>query len=419
VVDMFPISGWYTPEVLEGLDKAIRGNTKIRVMLQFIRPVFIDQAGHIREDVIKTISVYDSNIMEGTVSIEATATAPSRQLNVTFLDENDEYDLGSVDGTTYLSPEKMIQVWYEIHVPELGVEHNGSYVSVPIFRGHISRLEKRHSEVKIQALSKDARYLEPCLHSPELGANKQLWAGLKITDAVRYLLGVKGEQSFRMPNLGERLREDLLVKWNDVPWAVCQKISQANSLALYYDGLGRCVLKRYDNHAVVYEFDGQMLTDYPTRNLDFAELKNLVVFLGHKPDKGTQVRAVARNQNHPLDHQYIKQWKVEVVENSNVKKTSMAQLLADRVLAEKQEAAFAIQLNSLVVPYLEEWDMIRVRDPIKYGLPGYPDGGQVNIFKLSHCTIPLDNKTPMTINRDYPFSYKLKNYYAKGRNPYR
>ncbi len=415
---MFPLTGWYTKEVLDGLDIAIRGNSKIRVMLQFIRPVFIDVAGHIREDVIKTITVYDSNIMEGSLSIEATATAPTRQLQISFLDINSEYDLGSVDGTTYLSPEKMIQVFYEIHVPELGADHAG-YVSIPVFRGHISRLEKRNLEVRISALSKDARYLEPCIHSPELGTNKQLWQGMKVTDAIRYILGVKGEQSFRMPNLGERLRDSLLIKWNDVPWAVCQKLAQSQNLSLYYDGLGRCVLKRYDNHAVAYEFDGQMLTDYPTRTLDFTELRNLVVFLGHKPEKGNQVRAVARNQNNPLDHQYIKQWKVEIVENSNVKKTEVAQGLANDILKEKQQSASAIQLNSLVVPYLEEWDMIRVRDPIKYGLPGYPNGGQVNIFKLGQCTIPLDNKQPMTINRDYPFSYKLKNYYSKGRNPYR
>jgi hypothetical protein len=97
----------------------------------------------------------------------------------------------------------------------------------------------------------------------------------------------------------------------------------------------------------------------------------------------------------------------------------MAQILADRVLREKQQSAFSLQANSLVVPYLEEWDMIRVRDPIKQGLPGFPNGGQVNIFKLGQCTIPLDNKTPMTLNREYPFSYTLNNYYAKGRNPYR
>jgi len=261
--------------------------------------------------------------------------------------------------------------------------------------------------------------MEPCIHSPTLGQNKQLWTGLKVTDAIRYILGVKGEQSYRIPNYGERMRNDLLIKWNDVPWAVCQKIAQAHNMSLYYDGLGRCVLKRFDNNTVHYELDGQLLTDYPNRTLDFSEIRNVVVFLGHKPEKGTQVRAVARNQNHPLDHQYIKQWKVEIVENPNVKKTSMAQTLANRVLKDKQQSAFAIQANSLVIPYLEEYDMIRIRDPIKYGLPGYPDGGQVNIFKLGQLTIPLDNKQPMTINKEYPFSYKLKSYYKKGRNPYR
>jgi hypothetical protein len=415
---MYPMSGWHTPWMLECIDKALRGNAKIRVRLQFIRPVFIDAAGHIREDIIRTITVYESNILEGSVSIEATATAPTRNLTLSFMDENDEYDLGSVDGTTYLSPEKMIQVYYEIHVPEFYPE-NGGFVWFPVFRGHISRLEKRQSEVQIQALSKDARYMEPCLHSPELGKNKQLWAGHRVTDAIRYILGVKGEQMYRIPNYPERLRNDLLIKWNDVPWAVCQKIAQAHNMSLYFDGMGACVMKRFDNTTVHYELDGQMLTDFPTRSLDFTELRNLVVFLGHKPEKGTQVRAVARNQNHPLDQQYIKQWKVEIVENSNVKKTSMAQTLADRVLKEKQQSAFTLQANSLVVPYLEEYDMIRVRDPIKYGLPGYPYGGQVNVFKLGQMTLPLDNKTPMTINRTYPFSYKLKSYYKKGRNPYR
>jgi hypothetical protein len=415
---VFPISAWFDDDVIEGLDKALKGNSRMRVMIQFLRPVFINAEGHIREDVIRTITVYDSNILEGSVSIEATATAPTRNLTLNFLDENDEYDLGSIDGTTYLSPEKMIQVYYEIHVPEL-YPHNDSYVSIPVFRGHLSRLEKRQSEVQIQALSKDARYMEPCLHSPELGNNKQLWAGLKVTDAIRYILGVKGEQMFRMPNHPERLRSDLLIKWNDVPWAVCQKIAQAHNMSLYFDGLGRCVLKRFDNNTVHYELDGQLLTDFPTRSLDFTELRNLVVFLGHKPEDGTQIRAVARNQNHPLDHQYIKQWKVEVVENGNVKQTSMAQQLADGILKDKQQAAVSIQADSLVVPYLEEYDMIRIRDPIKYGLPGYPYGGQVNVFKLGELTIPLDNKTPMTINKEYPFSYKLKSYYNKGRNPYR
>jgi hypothetical protein len=360
----------------------------------------------IREDTYKQLTIQQANVLEGSISIETTPTAPSRQLNITFVDTEDEFDLGSVDGTTSLTCDKMIRVWYQIYVPEF-TDHGG-WMECPVFSGHIATVDKQAEKVTLSALSKDARYLEPCLWSPTLGENKQLWAGLLVTDAIRYILGVHGEQMFRIPAYTNRLRYNQLIKWNDVPWAVCQKLAQAQNMSLYFDGYGDCVLKRFDDKKVDFELDGGLLTEFPNRRLDFTDMRNVVVFLGHKPEGGSQVRAVARRQNHPLDRQYIKQWKVEVIENSNVKRHDVAMSIAQNALGEKLKSAFSIEATSLVLPRVEEWDMIRVRDPIKYGLSGYPYGGAVNVFKLNKATIPLDNKSPMTINREYPFSYKLK-----------
>ncbi len=400
---MYPI--WYDAALKASFNEALLGNAMIGFRLEFMMPNWADPTNWtnpaIRETVVKSVGVAQANVIEGQVSIEATMTAPTRQLDLTFLDVNNEYDLGSLDGNTYLSPEKMIKVWYRVHVP--AATQYGSWMEVPIFSGHIATIEKEGQTVTLSALSKDARYLEPCVFSPTLGQNKQLWKGLRVTDAIRYILGVHGEQMYRMPAYGNRLQSNLLIKWNDVPWAVCQKIAQAANMHLFFDGYGDCVLERYKSKGADIEINGDWMVEWPQRKLDFTEIRNVVVFKGAKG-----VRAVARNQRNPLDYQYIKQWKVEIMENSNVKRKDVAQRIANAELKKKQTTANSIGCTTLVLPQLEEYDTIRVRDPIKYGLPGWPNGGSVNIFQMGKATIPLDYKTPMTINRDYPFSYKLK-----------
>jgi len=399
---MYPI--WYDETLKKAFEKALLGNAQIGFRLEFMMPNWADPSNwtnpSIKETVVKSVGVAQANVIEGQVSLEATATAPTRQLDLTFVDVNDEYDLGSLDGNTFLSPEKMIKVWYRVHVPE-ATQYN-AWMEVPIFSGHIATIEKEAKIVSLSALSKDSRYLEPCVFSPTKGQNKQLWKGLRVTDAIRYILGCHGEQMYRMPVSNERLRSNLLIKWDDVPWAVCQKIAQAASMHLYYDGYGNCVLRRFTNNCQK-EFNGDWLVEWPQRKLDFTEIRNVVVFKGAKG-----VRAVARNQRNPLDYQYIKQWKVEIMENSNVKRQDVALKLAQAELKKKQTTANSIGCTTLVFPQIEEYDNIRIRDPIKYGMPGYPNGGSVNIFHLGKATIPLDFRTPMTINKEYPFSYKLK-----------
>jgi len=385
------------------MQSALENNARVAFRIEFLQPVWADPWNwvnpSIREDVVKSLNVDQANVVEGQVSIESTQTAPTRQLDLSFVDAKNEYDLGYY-GKRWLSPEKMVKIWYRTHVP--GYPSNGGWMECPIFSGHLATVEKTRDIVTLSALSKDARYLEPCMWSPTLGSNKQLWKGLRVTDAIRYILGTHGEQMYRIPGYGNRLPNDLLIRWNDVPWAVCQKIAQAANMTLYYDGYGDVRLRR-NSSAVNFEIDGDLLVEWPNRKFDFTSVINVVVFLG-----ASGVRAVARDQSNPLDQMYIKQWKVEVMSNSNVKRYDVALSIAKNRLRDRQRTAYSVGATCLVLPHIEEYDTVRVRDPIKYGMPGYPNGGSVSVFKVGKVTIPLDFKTPMTINRDYPFSFKLK-----------
>ena len=396
-MSFFPYSN---PNLQGAWEQALKASGQVSFRLEFIQPVWIDPWNFvnpsIREDVVKSLSVVESQVLEGQVSIESTRTAPTRQLDLTFVDAHDQYDFG-VFGNKWLSPDKMIRVWYRVYAPDAE-----GWLECPIFNGHLAVLEKQGNIITLSALSKDSRYLEPCLWSPTLGQNKQLWKGLRVTNAIRYILGTHGEQMYNIPSYGNRLQNNLLIRWDDVPWAVCQKIAQAANMVLYYDGYGNVRLVRSTN-AVNFEITGDSLVEWPTRKLDFTNIRNVVVFKGAKG-----VRAVARDQSHPFDQQYIKQWKVEVMENTNVKRHDVALRIATNHLQTLRRAATSVGIVCLPLPQLEEWDTVRVRDPINYGSPNYPYGGSVNIFKIGTATIPLDYKTPMTINREYPFSYKLK-----------
>jgi len=344
---MYPI--WYDAAGQAAWNAAIRESGKMAVRLEFIVPQWADPWNwvnpSIREDIVMSLDVDQANILEGQVSIEATQTAPTRQLDITWVDVNEMFDLGSVDGYTYLSPEKMIRVWYRLETPEMA--EYGGWLECPIFSGHLATIEKQGDIISLSALSKDARYLEPCIWSVD-GSNKQLWKGLAVTDAIRYILGTHGEQMYRIPTYGERLPNDLLIRWNDVPWAVCQKIAQAANMVLYYDGYGDVRLIRNENTHIDFEIDGSLLVEWPQRKLDFTNLRNAVVFVY------SGGKAVARNQANPLDQMYIKQWKVEIMENSNVKQYSVAMDIAQARLKLRQNATTSVGVTCLPLPHIEE-----------------------------------------------------------------
>lgn len=401
---MYPLWDYYSSSVRERFKTALKSSGKSRIKLRFFTPTFLWN-GRIKEELIDTWDMDKANVITGTVSVESTRTAPTRQLDLTFLDTENHIRVGDIDRTVGIGPGRLISVIYQVYVP--GYYHNEGWIDIPIFHGHLTSVSKDGYEVNFVGFDKSVRYLEPCIWNQQ-GSSRQIRQGMLVTEAIMQVLKTKGENYFRFPGFNQRVRKDQLLQWNDVPWAFCQKLAQAHSMALYFDGQGYCRLRSLESNKADYELDGEYLLEYPSRELDYQDMRNVVVVLGEERQGKQRVRAVSRNSRHPLDFNIIKQWKIEVIENSEIKTYDQAKALANQALQKKEKSAFSIEVATLTVPHLEEWDRVLIRNPILRGLPGWEQGGQVSTFRVGKFTIPLDNTSPMTLNKEEAFSYKLK-----------
>jgi hypothetical protein len=194
------------------------------------------------EQEIGSLTAPESDILEGSVNVDVAATV-SRQLQLTILDEKGKliWDRNN-PAETALFADKFIAVERGDWVEELE-----RWVDVPVFWGPVTRFEREHPVVRIEAMGKEYLLQPPQVLFHTITVKK----GTKIVEAIKKLTRAMGERRFDLPELDNRkVKEELSVSKHADVWARCKKLAKSIDRQLYYDGRGRLRMRKHPENPV-------------------------------------------------------------------------------------------------------------------------------------------------------------------------
>jgi hypothetical protein len=292
----------------------------------------------------------------GQVNIDADADV-TRSATLTFLDETRalQFDSDSpADGAIYF--DNMIRIWHQIRVPEL----DNRRVGCAVFTGPIVKFDRTGSEVSIEAQGKESLAL---FGVPTLTLRK----GRNAIDAIRTILEDRcGETLFAFPSTRRRLPRAVTVSWDDAvrPWLVCKRIARSLGLQLFYDGEGRCRLRDMPDGAVFRFHDGDdsNITSPVQVSHDSVDIRNRVTVVGSKPRYTWTAGLPA---THPFSAQRLARngvsgYRRELIADDRVPSVGAARIRAEARIKTFERMTFGTTLNTVPVPHLDEFDLVRV-----------------------------------------------------------
>lgn len=360
---------------------------------------------HVRVYVLNMAHEHIADLSEafddGQVNIDADAEV-TRSTTLSFTDRGRTMDFDSdspSDGALFAN--RMIRVEYRVKVDSLN-----DWVEVPIFTGPVTSLDRTGDTVNVECQGKETL---------AMGA---AWEPLTIkkghpkVDAIRQIMRERGgEDHFSLPDLKARLPKAVSLARESVPWSAASKIAESMDRQLFYNGAGRLCLRTPPGNDV-YTFsdgdDGELLTE-PQVSFSVDEVKNIVWVKGGKPKatrrknetraefetRQEKMRGVRHTETAPHSHP-LSPWRLgrdnapryllEVVENDHVRSEKEARQLAHRTLTKKLEQGVDVTFDALVIPHIEESDLVQVRTDL-FAMS----------FRIRQASIPLKHDGVMAI----------------------
>lgn len=299
-------------------------------------------------------------LVDGQVVVDYDAET-TRAATLTFLDPSRalNFDTDSPDdGAVYA--DRMIRITYSVHVEALG-----RYVSVVIFHGPVTKLDRSGDVVNLEAQGKET------LARGAIWRTLSLKKGSFVTTAIKMLLHDRaGETRFSFVNLPHRLPKTRSLDRYAEIWATARSLAHSVNRQLYYDGAGTAILRAFPR-SVLYTFSdgtggdvvGEVQVSY---SLD--DVKNVVVVVGGKP-KGAKhrVRATATApSSHPLSPARLgpsgnPRRLVEVMEDDSVRSVKAAKQRAHDLLDDRLREVVEVTFDALPVPHLDPGDLVRIK----------------------------------------------------------
>lgn len=362
-----------------------------------------------------TLFTLDRRISDGQVDVAAAST-PTRTATLSFVDPEARLDLGA---------RRMIRVWYGALVADVG------WVDCPVFTGPIRKTDWGESMATVEAHGKET------FHTEQAFQPFTLRKGMKKTDAVRELLARGGETRFDFPDADARLPRSVSVAGmepkqarkarrrararrtlggQDTRWDKAQDIAESMGMRLFYDGRGVATMTRHPGNAVLTFRDGTggLVLSPPQSSRSIDRVRNCVRVKGGYP-KAVVQRVDAANsddvdkndmklkesdrvrytlvapRSHPLSP-----WSLglngkplylpEFVDNEHIRSKKEARAVAKRRLEDGLRAEAQITFDSLPVPHLDEWDLVRLStDPLS------------EVFRFVEASIPLAHSGVMSV----------------------
>lgn len=368
----------------------------------------------------KIIHTFSNSLLSGAVQVDASQagtigpntgeppTGPVRTLELMVLQpRRDPAWLPEAPGEESVFVDNFISVLYGVWVD--GLSTGSGWVDVPVFWGPITGLDRDGDQVTINAAGKEVLGMDPAL----------MWVPLTIapktlrTTGIRRMLEEIGETRFDFPTINDRIVNNWSLDRHAQAWLKAIHMARSGSLQLFYDGNGRARLRPFSNNRqwlFTEGADGTVLTK-PKISYDISELRNVVEVLGPEPTgKATRIRAVAQPPTtHPLSVWSLARngepRRLIHVEEADVNSTAAAQALANALLDKFLTATVDVELETLVIPHLEEGDRVAVMS----------NGAQIE-FSLHKFTIPLVADEAMTVGVNRRVSWRRR---RKGAYMYR
>lgn len=316
-------------------------------------------------------------LLDGQVVVDMDAEV-TRAATLSFLDPAHalSFDTDSPDdGALYA--DRMVKIDYAARVEALG-----RYVSVTIFHGPVTKLDRAGDVVNIEAQGKES------IARGAIWRTLTLKKGWFVTSAIKILLGDRaGETRFAFPKGDDRLpKARSLDRYAEI-WATAKSLASSIDRQLFYNGAGIATLRTYPSTAVYTFREGQggdVVADVQV-SYSMDDVKNVVVVEGGLPSGSkTRVRYVAvAPSSHPLSPARLgptghPKYLVEVITDDSIRSPTAAKKKAESTLADRLREVVEVTFDSLPVPHLDIGDLVGIETP------------DVSLqFRLRQFTIPL------------------------------
>jgi hypothetical protein len=429
-------------------EAALRQTRRIRILARI----------HDRDEkVISQISNQDGKgrIIGGAVNVDMSQD-PIRTLELTILQPKSA-PAWLPDGPAdyHVFANNFVSVLYGIYVRDLS--DGPGWVDVPVFWGVVTGLTHDGTEVTIQASGKEILGLDPhLLWEPSFKVHR----GRRRTAAIRAILARSGETRFDLPDLPQKLPEQLDLGRHAQPWRVAKSVAGGADWQLFYNGRGQAKVRRHPQNTVWTWKDDASSTilDRPSVSYDISSVRNIVEIMGPEP-KGPprRIRFVARaREKHKMSAEQLRrhgqkrymvhtvdsnlqvpelewharqkirrgdmigvvkghwgapsgvknpkrwfQWRHSVI----VKRKNKAREIARRQLSNLLRASIETTFDTIPIPHLEEGDPCAIS----------VDGWRIE-FILKQFTIPLQGDAAMSIgvNKRVPKRQRKRRHKRKG-----
>jgi hypothetical protein len=193
---------------------------------------------------------------------------------------------------------------------------------------------------------------------------------------------------------------------NSEPWVLAKTLARSENCNLFMDGRGVMVLRRFSNTPVFTfkEGDGGTIMTKPKITFSTGDLRNVVSVTGATGASGPIKGLAIAPATHPLSptrlgRNGVPRYMPEFISEDGIRTRSDANKLASSTLQQKLMQQVSVQVDVMVNPLLEEYDVVTIVTE-----------EFTTSFQLSKFTIPLVVADGNTMNVGY-----LKNRPVKRR----
>lgn len=342
--------------------------------------------------------VITDRVLSGAVQVDTTAEdAPSRQLTLDLVDKAGKLDFvpdSPSDVAAFAG--QFIRVDRQHWISELG-----DWISVPVFHGPLTHLERAGRSVHLEGVGKEKFGLDPALLWDPMTLHK----GIRTVDAIRRIMAAKGETLFTLPATNHKLGHTISLERHAQVWKTVQHLAASIDRQAFYDGRGRLHVRALGNRQWLFNAGkGGEILSRPKLTYDLGDVRNIVELIGPKVDGPKKhLRAVARpNPNHPLSPESLKRngdplFLVDWEQVSHAKREHLLAARARSRLEHDLDVAVAVEFESLPISHLEELDRVAVT----------VEGRELE-FRLQTFTIPLTADASMSIGSLHRVSWRTR-----------
>lgn len=333
-----------------------------------------------------------SVFMDGSVTMDTSGDF-SRSCEVNLVDPFQQLGLDPGDPSTAIFPTRMLQVWYDV------AELDDSFTwRIPLFTGPINKVSRNGIFLDVECMGKEM------LASSNIWAGMTLPKGLNKRECIVKIMTQLGGESVNYMNISSTpgvLRDDLSVKRSsdNTPWRQAKRLASSVNFQLYYNGLGILMGMPWGG-SEVFQFNENYLITPIQVDYNLEDLINAVQVTGGTP-KGAKDPVVARVvaiATHPLSpwalqRNGVPRFLPEFVEDDDLTTQDDVNDRAWTVLINHIFGGVTLAADSMVVPYLEEGDLVSYYTTHLYA-----------INRLNKFTIPLTGAPTMALGYDARFT---------------